>query len=275
MSHPVLDSLSKIATPEKMVIYREAVLILLQKDPSLFSLIFDNFHNSMFESDSISNLMDFDELMIGNLRVSAEEFGVYINEDFMNAEALQPLLYLTKMLYGFDGYDDVNELLTMLEAEVTKKELMAEYVTTITGYNNVEGIMSIIDEVSPSLIKQLDRVLKERVKDLEENPIPVDDKWIHLLQEASQRFDTRIGYEILREGHGWGKPFEFYAERTVTSAESVPSEIVKGLMIAAILARVEDRFIKDTIGNYVNERWADNTRTAISIGREFGKLAGF
>ena len=46
-------------------------------------------------------------------------------------------------------------------------------------------------------------------------------------------------------------------------------------MIAAILARVEDRFIKDTIGNYVNERWADNTRTAISIGREFGKLAGF
>lgn len=275
MSHPVLDSLSKIATPEKMVIYREAVLILLQKDPAVFSMIFDNFYNSMFESDSVSNLMDFDELMIGNLRVSTEEFGVYINEDFMNAEALQPLLYLTKMLYGFDCYDDANELMQMLEADVTKKELMAEYVSTITGYNNVEGIMAIIDEVSPSLLKQLNRVLTERVKDLEENPIPEDDKWIRLLQETAQRFETRIGYDILREGHGWGKPFEFYAERTVSSAESRPSEIVKGLIIAGILAKVESRFLKDTIGSYVNERWADNTRTVIAIGREIGKLAGF
>lgn len=276
MQHKVLDALSNIVTPERLVIYKESVSILLLKDLSIYDLIFDNFHDSMFESDSVSNVADFDNLLIGNLRGTIEEFGVYINMDLVDANAVEPMTWLAKMLYTYDQYDDPHELLQMLDLEIPSNELIGELVASITPYNRPETIMALITEVSTSAIKRMRIIATDAASshNLDAGYSQEELFQIEYLAKLSAKFETRIPLDLLQAGWKFGKPMAEYADEMVPVDEHISPENQAVLFcLAAVMANVAKKDIKDIVGEYVQSRYDDKVEMMTGIGRALGRLS--
>lgn len=275
MHHKVLDALSAITTPERMVIYKESVSILLLKDLSIYDMLFDNFYDSMFESDTISNLADFDNLLIGNLRGTIEEFGVYINMDHVDARSVEPLTFMAKMLYEYDRYDDQNELILMLDHEVPLTELIGELVATVTAYNKVEIIMEHISDVSSSLLKKMRSTSHETLKAEEESAGYGKDELerIGYLAKLSNKFETRAPYDLLSHGWKFGLDISEYALAMAPEGEvSEPSQIAQLFTLAAVMANIPYNKIKDAVGEYAQSRFDDKPEFMVSIGRALNQI---
>lgn len=276
MHHKVIDALSNIVTPERLVIYKESVSILLLKDLSIYDLIFDNFYDSMFESDTVSNVADFDNLLVGNLRGTIEEFGVYINMDAVDASAVEPLTRLAQMLYTYDQYDDHNEIVQMLDLEIPSNELIAELVATITPYNRPEAIMILISEVSSSTVKRMRAVSVEAASahDAEAEFSPEELAQVEYLAKLSAKFETRIPLDLLQAGWKFGKPMEEYADEMVPAGEHISPENQAILFcLAAVMANTDKDDIKDIVGEYVQSRYDDKVEMMTGIGRALGRLS--
>lgn len=275
MYHKILDELEKITSPERMVIYKESVSILLLKDLSIYDLIFDNFHDSMFESDTISNLADFDNLLIGNLRGTIEEFGVYIAMDMVDARAVEPMTYMAKMLYEYDHYDDQAELLLMLDQEVPASELIGEMVASITSYNKVPEIMELISDVSTSLIKKMRQISQETIKAMELEPTYTHEQLeqISYLAKLSDKFQTRGPYDLLAQGWKFGEDLSKYALALVPIDEAKdPNHIAALLCLAAVMANTPILKIKEVVGEYVQSRFDDRADLMMGIGRALNRI---
>lgn len=275
MHHKILDALANITTPERMVIYKESVSILLLKDLSIYDLIFDNFHDSMFESDTVSNLADFDNLLIGNLRGTIEEFGIYLAMDMVDARSVEPMTYLAKMLYDYDRYDDQNELLLMLEQEVPATELIGEMVASITSYNKVEAVMEIISDVSTAIIKKMRLTSQETIKAMELEPTYSQEELerIAYLAKLSDKFQTRAAYDMLAQGWKFGDDLGKYALALVPADEvKEPSHVAALLCLAAVMANTPIKKIKEVVGEYVQSRFDDKTDLMMGIGRALNRI---
>lgn len=276
MHHKVIDALSNIVTPERLVIYKESVSILLLKDLSIYDLIFDNFYDSMFESDTVSNVADFDNLLIGNLRGTIEEFGVYINMDMVDANAVEPMTWLAKMLYTYDQYDDPHELLQMLDLEIPSNELIGELVASITPYNRPETIMTLITEVSTSAIKRMRIIATDAASshNLDAGYSQEELFQIEYLAKLSAKFETRIPLDLLQAGWKFGKPMAEYADEMVPVDEHISPENQAVLFcLAAVMANVAKKDIKDIVGEYVQSRYDDKVEMMTGIGRALGRLS--
>lgn len=275
MHHKILDALANITTPERMVIYKESVSILLLKDLSIYDLIFDNFHDSMFESDTVSNLADFDNLLIGNLRGTIEEFGIYLAMDVVDARSVEPMTYLAKMLYDYDRYDDQNELLLMLEQEVPATELIGEMVASITSYNKVEAVMEIISDVSTAIIKKMRLTSQETIKAMELEPTYSQEELerIAYLAKLSDKFQTRAAYDMLAQGWKFGDDLGKYALALVPADEvKEPSHVAALLCLAAVMANTPIKKIKEVVGEYVQSRFDDKADLMMGIGRALNRI---
>lgn len=276
MQHKVLDALSNIVTPERLVIYKESVSILLLKDLSIYDLIFDNFYDSMFESDSVSNVADFDNLLIGNLRGTIEEFAVYINMDMVDANAVEPLTRLAQMLYTYDHYDNQQELVLMLDLEIPSNELVAELVTTITPYNRPETIMALIAEVSTSFIKRMRTISTNAVSSQSnEDEFTTEELMrIEYLTKLSAKFETRIPLDLLQAGWKFGKPLEEYADEMVHAGEHISADNQAILFcLAAVMANVDKENIREAVGEYIQSRYDGEVETMTAVGRALGRLS--
>lgn len=275
MHHKILDALANITTPERMVIYKESVSILLLKDLSIYDLIFDNFHDSMFESDTVSNLADFDNLLIGNLRGTIEEFGIYLAMDMVDARSVEPMTYLAKMLYDYDRYDDQNELLLMLEQEVPATELIGEMVASITSYNKVEAVMEIISDVSTAIIKKMRLTSQETIKAMELEPTYSQEELerIAYLAKLSDKFQTRAAYDMLAQGWKFGDDLGKYALALVPADEvKEPSHVAALLCLAAVMANTPIKKIKEVVGEYVQSRFDEKPALMMGIGRALNNI---
>lgn len=275
MHHKVLDALSNIVTPERMVIYKDSVSILLLKDLSVYDMLFDNFYDSMFESDSVSNVADFDNLLIGNLRGIIEEFAVYIDMDMVDANAVEPLTYLAKMLYNYDQYDDHNELLLMLDQEAPSTELIGEMVASITQYNKPTVIMTLINEVSRSTLKRMRTISMECLESQSNTSefTPEDLVQIERLAKTSALFDTRRPLDLLQAGWKFGRPLEEYADELVVEGDQIPADQqAKLFILAAIMACLPDNKIREAVGEYVQSRYDDRAEVMTAIGRALGRI---
>lgn len=270
MYHKIIDTLSNIVTPERLFIYKESVSILLLKDLAIYDLMLDNFYDSMFESDTISNVADFDNFLIGNLRGIIEEFGVYINMDYVDASSVEPMLYLAKMLYTYDHYDDQHELLQMLDIEMPSEELIAELIASITPYNKPAIIMPLISDVSKSTIKRMKKISSAAAssQDTSEGYTAEDLKRIEYLAFLSNKFSTRKPLDLLQAGWKFGKPLESYADEMVPADEHIsPENQAIIFCLAAVMANIDPDKIKEAVGEYVQSRYDDKIEIMTAIGR--------
>lgn len=270
MQHKVLDAISKIVTPERLVIYKDSVSILLLKDLSIYDLIFDNFHNSMFESDSVSNVADFDNLLIGNLRGLIEEFGMYIEMRAVSAESVEPLTYLAKMLYMYDHYDDQNEMLLMLDSPNPANEIIGEMVASMTVYNNVTVIMEHLQEVSTSCLKRMRKISTESLAVMDSAEGYSTEELIHIeyLAKLCHRFETREPLNMLENGWRFGHEMHEYADEMV-GADSPLSPQNQAILfcLASVMANTPREKIKEEVGEYVQSRFDDKADVMMAIGR--------
>lgn len=270
MQHRVLDAISKIVTPERLVIYKDSVSILLLKDLSIYDMIFDNFHNSMFESDSVSNVADFDNLLIGNLRGLIEEFGIYIEMRVVSAESVEPLTYLAKMLYTYDHYDDQNEMLLMLDSPNPANEIIGEMVASMTVYNNVNVIMEHCQEVSTSCLKRMRKISTESlaVMDSAEGYSTEELIQIEYLAKLCQRFETREPLNMLENGWRLGHEMHEYADEMVAADSPMsPQNQVILFCLASVMANTPREKIKEEVGEYIQSRFDDKADVMMSAGR--------
>jgi hypothetical protein len=275
MHHKIIDALSNIVTPERLVIYKDSVSILLLKDLSVYDLIFDNFYDSMFESDSVSNVADFDNLLVGNLRGLIEEFSVYIDMDMVDANAVEPLTYLAKMLYNYDQYDDHRELLLMLDQEVPSTELIGEMVASITQYNKPVVIMQLVNEVSRACLKRMRTVSMECLESQDNVSEYTQDELIQIerLAKLSTLFGTRRPLDLLQAGWKFGRPLEEYADELVVEDNEIPADQqAKLFVLAAIMANVPNDQIRSAVGEYVQSRYDERAEVMTAIGRALGRL---
>lgn len=273
MSHKILGLFENLVTPEKMVIYRDAVLILLQQDPETYELFLDNFYDSMFNSDSVSNIMDFDEFLLSNIRGIVEEYGVFIDQDHVDATTLQPLVYIAKMFFNFETYEDGDEICKIIESDCPPNEIVAEIVASLTEYNNVSRIMEIIDSTSAQLLKRMHGIAEGKIKDAGEDAVDINTESILRLQRFCTAHQTRAGYELMQQGYSFGLPFEKYAGKLVPeSANLSPRDIAVNLYVASILANVPEQEAKEVIGNYINTRWSMHSVIMLAAARALNNL---
>lgn len=276
MHHKVIDALAAITPHERLVIYKESVSILLQKDLAMFDIIFDNFESTMDQNTSTTNTDLFADLLVSNLRVTIEEFGVYLNQDMLILAAVEPLTYVAKMLYMYDRYDDQHLLLGLLEGEYSSNELIGVLTAAMTEYDKVQEILPLIEEVSSALIKKMRKTSEETMAAMENLSEYSQEELerVGYLARLSEAWDIRKPYELLSLGWRFGQDIGDYAIELLPadSAKTDPITSAKLIVLSAVMANVPVLKLKEAAGTYVQERFDEDPATMVAIGRALGNL---
>lgn len=275
MHHKILDLFATRVSPERMVIYKESVSNLLLKDVALYDLTFDNFYNTVFDNSTIYNVADFDDLLLQHLRASVEEFGVYLEMDMVDANAVEPLTYLMKMLYTYDQYDDQSELIQLMDQSLPSAELIAELVVSVTSFNKAERIMELISDVSTSLPRRMRTVSTEAVERLNTEDDYTNDEieTAKYLSTLSERFGNPHPLSLLQQGWRFGQDINDYAYAMVPNDNDyTPHGLAVFFVLAAVMAKIPRDSIIARVGEYVQSRYDDRPDLMLGISRALNKI---
>lgn len=271
-NHRILTQLALMVSPERLIIYKSAVDILLQKDLEMYDMLMDNFESTMAENYTVYNVADFDEFLLEHLVEAVEEFGVYLSDRFIDARAIEPLAPLLTMLYGFEHYEDPNELLTIIDSDIPDSELIGELVTSLTEYTRVESYMDLIEEVSSSLIQRMKETLNDAIKTNDVVGVSqAHDAVIYArVMLASKLFNNRVALDLLANGAVLGRPYPFYAN-AMTLRQTDPNDISKTLLVAGIMAKLGKEETIKAAGEFLANHLHEKADVLIRIGRLLSK----
>lgn len=275
MYHKVLDLIQLRVSPQRLVIYKEIVSNLLLIDVSLYDVIFDNFHDSMFEGDTVVQVADFDNLLLSNIKPAIEEFGVYIEEDMLSAEILEPLSKLLTALYGYENYPDHEELLILLTEGGSEQEILSEVVVTLTGWDKPERIMELISDVSPMLFRRLKTVSTEALEARGDVPDWNDDDVVvaKYLAKLTDLWSMPEPMAILEQGYKFGEPLSTYAYLLVSDdSPYTPDRLAKFFIMAAVMSKASVMDIPSQVGEYIQARYEERPADMLAISRALAKI---
>lgn len=163
MSHELLEFISPLCSPE-------LADVLSDLDDVLLKFQFNGHDDELQQLYNIAESRDREMLLDDIcliLKTGAYKVLRGIGVELSDEAGFQTILTITEALLGFEGADDYEHLLNILEYDMAPDEILCEVLEARTDMT-VEDIMPVLTKVDPEIIGRMRKVLRSYEQSMEE-----------------------------------------------------------------------------------------------------------
>lgn len=268
MDHRLETYLSRCTTPERMVIYKDAVNLLLDIDREMYDILFDGYLDDLENYTTEDNLLIFDSMLVRNLTAKIEEFCCYLNDRFEGRSSIHVLTALLGTLYSLENYPDPMELQVLIDGSTSDEELLGECTAMMSGQVSVESVMSIISDISPSLIAQMRTVNEERVTMMssDNEVVTQNPELAKRVNYVAQKLNDARPIDFVREGGVLGNDIDTYINIYYQELKAPTDRTAALLVLCGVMAGLPAESIAGALSERLSALYPD-AQEQISVGR--------
>lgn len=163
MSHELLEFISPLCSPE-------LADVLSDLDDVLLKFQFNGHDDELQQLYNIAESRDREMLLDDVcliLKTGAYKVLRGMGVELSDEAGFQTILTITEALLGFEGADDYEHLLNILEYDMAPDEILCEVLEARTDMT-VEDIMVVLTKVDPGIIERMRKVLRSYEQSMEE-----------------------------------------------------------------------------------------------------------
>lgn len=247
MSHELLEFISPLCSPE-------LADVLSDLDDVLLKFQFNGHDDELQQLYNIAESRDREMLLDDVcliLKTGAYKVLRGIGVELSDEAGFQTILTITEALLGFEGADDYEHLLNILEYDMAPDEILCEVLEARTDMT-VEDIMVVLTKVDPKIIERMRKVLRSYEQSMEEARDTKDIlQRLNLYHSDNQQSLTM---EALSCGIGPGISMEDLYQVFEEELSNRPvATAVKDLIGLSILAGVSNESIGDEIQYFMED----------------------
>lgn len=247
MSHELLEFISPLCSPE-------LADVLSDLDDVLLKFQFNGHDDELQQLYNIAESRDREMLLDDVcliLKTGAYKVLRGMGVELSDEAGFQTILTITEALLGFEGADDYEHLLNILEYDMAPDEILCEVLEARTDMT-VEDIMVVLTKVDPGIIERMRKVLRSYEQSMEEARDTKDIlQRLNLYHSDNQQSLTM---EALSCGISPGISMEDLYQAFEEELSNRPvATAVKDLVGLSILAGVSNESIGDEIQYFMED----------------------
>lgn len=266
----LLNYLTQVVPEAKVSTYKVVLPFLYRLDPGTFEQQFNQFTTYLEEFSTEDNVAQFNQTVVDLIAEGIEEFGLYLTDDLPIYDKMELLAKICQALYHVDSHEDLQSIKYALEVAENPKEKLAEVLHVVDNTIDINSVLEITAEVSPSLIYRLRDYLSDMEYRFPEGD-SVNVPLVTLTKNTLNFYGIERAKRYFKDGGSVGEPISNYLDYYFSEEHQTPEVIAKLALFSGIASGISLEKIKETVGNELPHYFVD-PKTLVAISRLVTKL---